>query len=219
MNVEHLKEHLKPFIDLIKESEAEYFWVASGAIRDYLLTGGTTPKDLDIFFPNRKQRDKAINYLKWKDFKTISHLPRERGSTFNLTKESVPHEYYHLAQGEKYAYHSMDIGCWDGRLEDPQCYATTPQEFISWSDFTIEMAAFDSNNKFICHSSFEHDISNKILNTFFRKKYAYPRENNRRLLKYTREGFTIDSANLLKWLEDQEATFEYRRKINQDKKK
>jgi hypothetical protein len=40
MNVEHLKEHLKPFIDLIKESEAEYFWVASGAIRDYFRNRG-----------------------------------------------------------------------------------------------------------------------------------------------------------------------------------
>lgn len=218
MNVEGLKKHLIPFIDLIKESEAEYFWVASGAIRDYFVTGGTTPKDLDIFFPNRQQRDKAINYLKWKDFKTISHLPRERGSTFNLTKESVPHEYCHLAQGEKYAYHSMDIGCWDGRLEGPQSYATTPQECISWFDFTIEMAALDSNNKFICHSSFEHDINNKTLirNSI---QYAHPRGNNRRLLKYIKEGFTIDNENLLKWLEDQEATFEYRRNINKNKRK
>jgi hypothetical protein len=80
------------------------------------------------------------------------------------------------------------------------------------------MAALDSNNKFICHSSFEHDISNKILirNS---KQYAYPRENNRRLLKYIKEGFTIDNENLLKWLEDQEATFEYRRNINKNKTK
>ena len=82
MNVEHLKEHLKPFIDLIKESEAEYFWVASGAIRDYFVTGGNTPKDLDIWFPDKENRNKAIKYLKLIGFESISYLPRGRGETF-----------------------------------------------------------------------------------------------------------------------------------------
>ncbi len=102
MNTEGLKNYLNPFMDLIKESGATYFWVASGAIRDYFVTRGMTPKDLDIFFPNTKERDKAINYLKWKQFKVISELPRDRGAVFNLTTEGVPEEYSHLAQGEKY---------------------------------------------------------------------------------------------------------------------
>ncbi|MBC8411101.1 MAG: hypothetical protein H8E12_20650 [Rhodobacteraceae bacterium] len=218
MNVEALKKHMTPFIELIKDSGSEYFWIASGAIRDYFTTGGVTPKDLDIFFPNKKQRDKAINHLKYKGFEIISYLPRERGATFNLAKKSVPEEYSYLAQGEGYAYHSIDIGCWDGRDEDLGQYARTPEGCISWFDFTIEMAALDSNNKFFCHPNFEHHIKNKILirNSI---RHAFPRGNNRRLLKYIKNGFTIDQENLLLWLEDQEATFEYRKKVNQKKLK
>ena len=61
MDIEALKKHMGPFVELIKESGSEYFWIASGAIRDYFTTGGITPKDIDIFFPNKKERDKAIN--------------------------------------------------------------------------------------------------------------------------------------------------------------
>ena len=217
MNIKDLKEHLKPFIDLIKESEAEYFWVAGGAIRDYLVTGGTTPKDLDIFFPNEKERDKAINYLNWKEFKRLKQLPREKGITFDLTTEGVPEDYHNLAQGCKYNYHSMDIGCWDGKSGEPN-YSSTPQECIDWFDFTVEMGALDSEGNTFFASGYEHDIKNKILirNSM---RHGYPRGNNRRLLKYIREGFTIDNENLLKWLEDQEATFEYRRNINKNKTK
>ena len=218
MNIPKLKEYMQPFFDLIKESEAAYFWVASGAIRDYFVTGGVTPKDIDIFFPNAKERDKAIKHLKCKQFKVMSELPRDRGAVFNLTKKSVPDEYSHLAQGEKYKYHSMDIGCWDGKSGDPTCYAATPQECISWFDFSIEMAALDSEGEFFCYPTFENDITNKILlrNSI---RDAYPRGNNRRLLKYIKMGFTIDQENLLLWLEDQEATFEYRKKVNQKKLK
>ena len=107
----------------------------------------------------------------------------------------------------------MDIGCWDGRDEALGQYASTPKECISWFDFTIEMAALDSNNEFICHPDFEHHITNKILvrNSI---QHAYPRGNNKRLLKYIKNGFTIDNENLIRWLEDQEATFEYRHQKN-----
>ena len=44
-------------------------------------------------------------------------------------------------------------------------------------------------------------------------------ENNIRLLKYIKLGFTIDQENLLLWLEDQEATFEYRTALNRNKAK
>ena len=53
MNEEGLKRHLTPFVNLIKESGVDYFWIAGGAIRDYFVTGGNTPKDLDIWFPDK----------------------------------------------------------------------------------------------------------------------------------------------------------------------
>ena len=216
MDTEGLKNYVRPFIDLIKESGAPYFWIASGAIRDYFVTGGMTPKDIDIFFANAESRDKAIHYLIGQGFKTIRLLPRHQGAKFDLTNGAVPEKHSHLAQGNKYSYHSMDIGCWDGKDEDLGEYARTPSGGISWFDFTIEMAALDSNNKFICHPDFEHHITNKILvrNPI---QHAHPRGNNRRLLKYIKNGFTIDQENLLQWLEDQEATFAYR--FDRNKKK
>ena len=209
MDTEGFKKYVRPFIDLIKESGAPYFWIASGAIRDYFVTGGMTPKDIDIFFANAESRDKAIHYLIGQGFKTIRLLPRHQGAKFNLTDGAVPEKYSYLAQGNKYSYHSMDIGCWDGKDEDLGEYACTPSGCISWFDFTIEMAALDSNNEFFCHPDFESHINNKIL---VRRSIqdAYPRGNNRRLLKYIKNGFTIDQENLLQWLEDQEATFAYR---------
>ena len=50
-------------------------------------------------------------------------------------------------------------------------------------------------------------------------RQGYPRANNTRFLKYVKQGFTIDQENLLLWLEDQDATFEYRRNINKNKTK
>ena len=54
------KYFLKVIFDLIKESEVSYFWVAGGAIRDYFVTGGNTPKDLDIWFPDKENRNNEI---------------------------------------------------------------------------------------------------------------------------------------------------------------
>ena len=64
----------------------------------------------------------------------------------------------------------------------------------------------------ICHPTFESDMNNKTLNRNSRP-YGYPRQSNRRLLKYIKDGFTIDQENLLLWLENQEASFEYRRRL------
>jgi len=218
MNIKDLKEHLKPFIDLIKESEAEYFWVAGGAIRDYFVTGGNTPKDLDIWFPDKENRNKAIKYLKLIGFESISYLPRNRGETFSLTKESIPKKYIHLAKGSKYKYHSMDIGCWDGLSGKCKEFTKTPQECIDKFAYTIEMAALDSYNKFICHPDYEHHISKNIL-VIKAKQDSFPRADNRRLLKYIKDGFTIDQENLLLWLKNQEGSFEYRSNINKNKTK
>tara|TARA_Y100000593_G_scaffold35861_1_gene70012 strand:- start:8884 stop:9540 length:657 start_codon:yes stop_codon:yes gene_type:complete len=216
MNVEGLKNHLKPFIDLIKESGSEYFWIASGAIRDYFITGGVTAKDVDIFFVNTAAKNKAVQYLVEQGFKTVKLLPRNQGAKFNLTNGAVPEKYSYLAQGNEYAYRSMDIGCWDGRENTRGRCASTPEECISWFDFTVEMASLDSNHEFICHPDFEHHITNKILvrNSI---QDAFPRGNNRRLLKYIKNGFSIDNENLLQWLEDQEATFAYRKETRKQK--
>lgn len=214
MNISKLKEHMRPFFDLIKESEVSYFWVASGAIRDYFTTGGITPKDIDIFFPSDVERDKVIKYLKNKGFEVEKEMP-EGNTKIYLTKDKTPEEYSHIAQGEKYTYHSIDLCCWNGK-KDPACVAKTPEECIKWFDYTVEMAALDSNGKFIHHPTFENDINKKILirNSL---EDMYIALNIRRLLKYMKNGYTIDSENLTLWLEDQINTIKYRKNIKINK--
>ena len=89
---------------------------------------------------------------------------------------------------------------------------------IKLFDFTIGMAALDNKGKFVCHDDFKKHIKSKSLvrNSIQDRR---PRINNRRLLKYIRDGFVIDTENLLKWLEDQEATFEYRKNLRKQEDK
>lgn len=216
MDIKGLQQYLTPFIDLIKDSGVEYFWIAGGAIRDYFVTGGNIPKDIDIWFPDIESKNRVIKYLKTWKFKSIKFLPRERGETFSLIKESVPKKYIHLAKGSKYNYHSMDIGCWDGLSAECNQLAKTPQECIDKFAYTIEMAALDSSNKFICHPDYEHHISKNIL-VVKAKQDSFPGADNRRLLKYISAGFTIDQENLLLWLKNQEASLEYRKRLKNNK--
>ena len=214
MNVLRLREYMQPFFGLIKESEVSYFWVASGAIRDYFTTGGITPKDIDVFFPSDIERDKVIKYLKDKGFEVEKQMP-EGNTKIYLTKDKTPEEYSHIAQGEKYSYHSIDLCCWNGK-KDPACVAKTPEECIKWFDYTVEMAALDSNGEFIHHPTFEADITNKhlIRNSL---KDMYVGLNIKRLFKYLKNGYTIDSINLIIWLEDQIDTIQYRKDLKKDK--
>ena len=212
MNIQGLRDHMQPFIDLVKESGVEYFWIASGAIRDYFTTGGITPKDLDIFFSCNSERDKAVSHLKLQGFKTIKHLPNGniKFSMMNFKANSIDHEVL-----QNYSYDAIDICCWNGK-KDPACVAKSPEECIKWFDFTVEMAALDSNGHFIHHPTFENDITNKVLvrNSL---KDMYIGLNIKRLLKYIKNGYTIDSENLLVWLQDQIDTIEYRKNLKVNK--
>jgi len=84
---------------------------------------------------------------------------------------------------------------------------------IGWFDYTVEMAALDSNGNFYSHPDFlKHCKSKTLVRNSIRD--FYPKANNRRLLKYIKNGYTIDMVNLSTFLENQEATFEYRRQKN-----
>ena len=205
MNIQGLKDHMQPFIDLIEESGVGYFWIASGAIRDYFTTGGITPKDIDIFFPCDDDRNIAIQHLKGNGFKIVKLL-----SNGNVKLDMGTENKF-----ENYSYNAIDMCCWNGK-KDPACIAKTPQQCIEWFDFTVEMAALDNSGNFIHHPTFENDITGKklIRNSL---KDMYIALNIRRLLKYIKNGYTIDSTNLTVWLEDQVDTIEYRKNIKKDK--
>ena len=193
LEVERLKKYFKPNLDILKsypggKSTGIYFWLASGAIRDFFL--GVAPKDLDLFFPDVASRDVAKDLLLELGATKVKDTPR----------------------GEQFKYKEVryDLMCWDGN-GDPACFAKKPEDTVKWFDYTVEMASLDSNGKFHYDSRFYNDALNKKLvrNSI---QDLYPRQNNLRLLRYVKKGYTIDQENLIKFLEDQEATFLYRRK-------
>lgn len=189
MNSDDLKKHMQPHFEIFEGLDV-YFWIAGGAIKDFFT--GKNLKDYDFFFTSHEDRGMAQKRLLESGAQKVKDLPR----------------------GEKYIYKDnyYDMLCWSGSGES-LANAKTPEEMIELFDFTIGMAALDNKGKFVCHSDFENHIKSKSL-VRNRIRDRQPRVNNKRLLKYMRDGFTIDSENLLKWLEDQEATFEYRHEIN-----
>lgn len=194
MNIQGLKDHFKVHIDMF-EGLKIYFWIASGSIRDFVT--GDSPADIDFFFSSRQDMLIARNKIVEIGAEKIMDLPQKRGEKF------------------KCGDNIYDLACWDGR-GDPPCEARTPQKMIEWFDYTVEMAALDSLGVFHSHPDFFEDCKNKRLVRNSIQDF-YSRANNRRLLKYIKKGFTIDEKNLLLWLEDQEATFQYRRDINKKK--
>ena len=196
MNIPKLKEYMQPHFDIFKDRNV-YCWVSSGAIRDFFT--GDPFIDIDFFFSSRKDMLIAKNSILEIGAKKIRDLPQNRGEKF------------------KYKNTAYDLACWDGG-GDPPCKAENPQKMIEWFDYTVEMAALDSNGKFYNHPNFFEDCKNKRLVRNSIRDF-YPRANNRRLLKYIKKGYTIDTDNLQTWLEDQDATFEHRHNINKNKLK
>ena len=189
-NLNKLEAHFKVHIDMF-EGLGIYFWIASGSIRDFVT--GDNPADIDFFFSSKQDMLIARNKIVEIGAKKIMDLPEGRGEKFKC-KDNI-----------------YDLACWSG-AGDPPCEAKTPQKMIGWFDYTVEMAALDSLGVFYSHPDFFEDCKNKRLVRNSIRDF-YPRANNRRLLKYIKNGYTIDQDNLLIWLEDQEATFEYRQKL------
>ena len=190
-----IDEFADSYLNIFQELDI-YYWVGSGAIRD--LFAESNPRDIDFFFSDQQSRKKAVQLILTLGAKKVQNTPR----------------------GEKFEYNDTeyDLLCWDGS-GDPPCTAKTPEEMITWFDYTVEMAAVDSNGKFHCYPTFYDDVVNRrlIRNPTRRLQDLYPRPNNRRLLKYIKKGYAIDMNNLLLFLEDQEATFDYRWTKKQEK--
>ena len=172
--------------DDLKKHMQPHFEIFEGLDIYFWIAGGAI-KD---FFIGKKPKDY--------DFFFTSHEDRKAAQK-RLLEIGAKNNYY-------------DMLCWSGSGES-LANAKTPEEMIKLFDFTVGMAALDSEKEFVYHADFEDHIKTKTLvrNSIQDRQ---PRINNKRLLKYIRDGFTIDQENLLLWLEDQEATFKHRKQIN-----
>jgi len=106
-------------------------WIAGGSVRDYFMDVNAV--DYDIFFPNKKEFNKAKEFFESK----------------NATKE------WESENGVKYSY--------QGRIFDlVKIYHPSPESTISYFDFTTAMFAVDDKNVFVGDTSLK-DLEERIL--------------------------------------------------------
>jgi tRNA nucleotidyltransferase/poly(A) polymerase len=108
-------------------------WIAGGAVRDYFLSLPIN-SDIDIFFPNKKEWDAAVFYLKISGAEVLFESE-------NATKFKYKDREFDLVK--KYFYQ-------------------TPQSTIDDFDFTVSMLAVDFENVYHAETTFI-DLAKKQL--------------------------------------------------------
>ena len=138
------------------------------------------PNDIDVFFKSQKDVEKAISLLKKKRFKLI--LSRNIGAQFE-SKNGVKYDLLFLGK--------------------------TPEHlFYNFFDYSVCCAAVDNKGNFFHHEDyFSHCEKREIHYVESCPKQDVVRI--KRLHKFLKKGFSIDSKNLILWLE----------KMNSDKKR
>jgi hypothetical protein len=98
------------------------------------------------------------------------------------------------------------------------CYPYNSIE--EWSnenaDYTVNASALDRNLKFYCHDNFFEDVKNKKLRRM-RQTNKWVGQMCLRLKKLLEYGFEIDKENLIKFLDDLEATRQMRADLKNKK--
>ena len=201
LKIEDLKKHFKDTHFKIFENLDAYFWVASGSVRDFFT--GEEPKDIDIFFSEPAGYELAKDFL----------ISETHGKVVKDSSPNPRSRFWFKKQGITY-----DIACWNGH-GDPACLANNPSDCIKDFDYTVEKDALDSNLVFYSHPDFFEHVEKRLLVRPKPITDMWLITNIRRLNKYLKRGYNIDKDNLIKYLDDQEATFEYRKQFwTKDKK-
>ena len=180
-------KELKSFFDKYFEDFRKldvYCWVAGGAVRDFLID--EEPKDIDLFFLNSVDQNKAKDYLTSTGFSVLS---------------AYPNHYTMERRGE---------------LCDLLVSPKSPTDCIHKFDYSICSAALDINLNFYHHPNFfEHLKEKKLVRSEQSDRWAIT--NVKRLRKFLKKGYSMDKENLIQYLDDQEATFEYRKNQRHEK--
>tara|TARA_R100000808_G_C2155485_1_gene168192 strand:- start:6992 stop:7555 length:564 start_codon:yes stop_codon:yes gene_type:complete len=93
---------------------------------------------------------------------------------------------------------------------------SSPQETIDKFDYSVNAVALDNNLKFYYNGNFLKDLKNKNLTKIHRTDRWVGQEMGR-LKKLLIAGYNIDTQNLIMFLDDMEATRQYRVQLRKDK--
>ena len=145
----------------------------------YDFFNGNTPNDIDVFFKIEKDVKKAEALLRKKGFKLI--LKRNVGALYQ-SKNGMQYDLLYVSKTPEHLFHSF-------------------------FDYSVCCAAIDNKNNFFHHEDyFEHCDKKELHYVELCPKSDTVKQ--KRLKKFIKRGFSMDSKNLLIWLE----------KIESDKK-
>ena len=142
--------------------------------------------DIDLFFKTTDDQLKAQNFLISKGFRILRKHPNNCSLSRN-----------------------------DDELYGLMVIENNPQSTLEFFDYTVCAAALDTNLEFLHHVDFfDHIKEKKLVRTQQSDRWIIT--NVKRLRKFLKKGYSIDKKNLIQYLDDQEATFEYRKKTWQE---
>ena len=175
MNTEEIKDKLSKialkFQDEIFSFIDYYCWIGGGAIVDLVIFNKIT-HDYDIFFPAS-----SIDDL----LKTLRKFEKSGISDFVSIED---HIFSFMWRGKK-----INLVC---KLICDDVY-----EFIRFCDLSVSSIAIDSLNHIYMSSSWFDDISNMKIRL---GTIMYPLQTLKRIIKYTRKGFTIEDEELVNFI-------------------
>ena len=113
-------------------------------------------------------------------------------------------------------HNNCSLGRNDDELYGLMVIENNPKSTLESFDYTVCAAALDTNLEFLHHADFFNHIKEKKL-VRSQQSDRWIITNVRRLRKFLKKGYSIDKENLIQYLDDQEATFEYRKKTWQER--
>lgn len=152
--------------------------IAGGAITS--LYTGKPINDLDIYFKNKEDAEKAIHLFKNKDYDLIAKT--NNAITFKQKKDIlvdyISNTTYQLIIGDELFYNN-------------------PKDLIDNFDFTINMAVFDlQSGELIIGKDFEeHNLKRQLV---YNHNTKYPIISLQRAIKYINRGYNLSGIEQIK---------------------
>ena len=156
-------------------------WIAGGALlRTY--TGQPLDSDVDVFFQNKEQCDRFIT--------TIT------SGAYGGSMEDRKKNQYTVETRFSNQWHTTITMNYMGRDWKIQCitfvFFKTINELFESFDFDVCMMAYDGNELYVNNTTFDA-IENKMVKLM---KINYPSITLKRLVKYMRQGYNVDDADV-----------------------
>jgi hypothetical protein len=190
MSFKKIKIEISPGIKELADIPGVF--IAGGAVRS--LYEKQTPRDIDIFSNSQAAYEEALKSLPLKGYGLL--FTNQMLSRFKKTESTSTTK---VVEGKEVVVIpeviETTIDLVVPRKGEYLCTFGTPEEVISFFDFTVARAALLSNNEALVDVRFEDDIKSRILHI---ENIVCPLMAGRRIFKYLNKGYQITTKETLK---------------------